>query len=83
MKYGPIGLSVLVGIGIFLFWAIGYPHALSYHEQNQLFLWTWDYFTERLSVAGGLADWLGELKYYREMERCRTGKACASPLTSC
>ena len=60
MKYGPIGLSVLVGIGIFLFWAIGYPHALSYHEQNQLFLWTWDYFTERLSVAGGLADWLGE-----------------------
>ena len=59
-KYGPIGLSVLVGIGIFLFWAIGYPHALSYQEQNQLFLWTWDYFTERLSVAGGLADWLGE-----------------------
>ncbi len=30
-----------------------------------------------------LADWLGELKYRREMERCRTGKACALPSTNC
>ena len=30
-----------------------------------------------------LADWLGELKYYREMERCRTGKACALPSINC
>ena len=54
------GLSVLVGIGIFLFWYVAYPYALSYHEQYQLFLWTWDYFIERISLPGGFADWLGE-----------------------
>lgn len=55
-----MGLSVLLGIGVFLFWYIGYPHALSYQEQYQLFLWTGDYFWERVRVPGGLADWLGE-----------------------
>ena len=30
-----------------------------------------------------LADWLAELNYKREMERCRTGKPCLLPLTSC
>ncbi len=59
-RYLNIGLSVLIGIGIFLFWYIVYPHALSYQEQYQLFLWTWDYFVERISLPGGLADWLGE-----------------------
>ena len=29
---------LLVFIAIFLFWAIGFPHALSYQEQYQLFL---------------------------------------------
>ena len=59
-KYWNWGVSVLVGIGIFLFWYCWYPHALSYQEQYQLFLWTGDYFLERVSVPGGLADWLGE-----------------------
>lgn len=60
MRYMNWGLSVLVGIGIFLFWYVAYPHALSYQEQYQLFLWSWDYFVERISLPGGLADWLGE-----------------------
>jgi len=59
-KYLNYVLSVLVGIGIFLFWYLAYPHALSYHEQYQLFLWTWDYFFERVFLPGGFADWLGE-----------------------
>ena len=59
-RYGSLVLSLLVGIGIFLFWYVFYPHALSYQEQYQLFLWTGDYFVERISVPGGLADWLGE-----------------------
>lgn len=59
-RYGNWVLSVLVGIGVFLFWYVFYPHALSYQEQYQLFLWTGDYFLERISVPGGLADWLGE-----------------------
>ena len=44
----------------FAFWMWLYPQALSYHEQNQLFLFTWDYLCERLSLPGGLADWLSE-----------------------
>ena len=60
LKYCNWGLSVLVGIGVFLFWYLWYPHALSYQEQYQLFLWTWDYFVERVSLPGGFADWLGE-----------------------
>lgn len=59
-KYWNAGLSVLVGIGMFLFWYVAYPHALSYQEQYQLFLWNGDYFVERMSVPGGFADWLGE-----------------------
>ena len=59
-RYLNWGLSVLVGIGVFLFWYVAYPHALSYQEQYQLFLWTWDYFVERVSLPGGFADWLGE-----------------------
>ena len=60
VKYCNIGLSLLVGIGMFLFWYMAYPHALSYQEQYQLFLWTWDYLVERLSLPGGFADWVGE-----------------------
>ena len=59
-KYGNMALSVFVGIGMFLFWYLIYPHALSYQEQYQLFLLTWDYFVERISLPGGLADWLSE-----------------------
>ena len=53
-------MSALVGVGIFLFWFIAYPHALSYQEQYQLFLWTGDYFAEHVTIPGGLAGWLGE-----------------------
>ena len=59
-KYGQWGLSVLVGIVMFLFWYVWYPHALSYQEQYQLFLWTGDYFIEKISLPGGFADWAGE-----------------------
>jgi len=60
MKSIPALLSALLGIGVFLFWWQWHPEALSFQEQNQLFLWTWSYLWQRLSVAGGLADWLGE-----------------------
>ncbi|MBQ8988809.1 MAG: hypothetical protein IJ067_03875 [Prevotella sp.] len=59
-RYLDWGVSMLLGIGVFLFWYVVYPHALSYQEQYQLFLWTGDYFWERVSLPGGLADWLGE-----------------------
>ncbi|MBR6964206.1 MAG: hypothetical protein IKH86_11360 [Prevotella sp.] len=53
-------MSVLFGVGVWLFWWQLYPHALSYQEQYQLFQLTGDYFCERLCAIGGLADWLGE-----------------------
>lgn len=59
-KYTKITISALFGIAIWLFWWLAYPQALGLQEQNQLFLFTWDYLAERLSVAGGLADWISE-----------------------
>lgn len=53
-------LSALFGTGIFLFWLLAFPQALGLQEQNQLFLWTGTYLAERLSIAGGFADWTAE-----------------------
>ena len=52
--------SVVLGIVVFLFWWLFYPYSLSFQEQNQLFLFTWDYFSERISLSGGLADYFAE-----------------------
>ena len=53
-------LSLLFAVAIALFWAFPYRCALSYQEQYQLFLFTPSYFTERISVPGGLADYVAE-----------------------
>ena len=53
-------ISLLLGAAVFSFWMWLYPQDLSYQEQNQLFLFTWDYFRERIALPGGLADWLSE-----------------------
>ena len=58
--YAKTTASALFGVLVFLFWWLGYPHALSYQEQYQMFLFTNDYFTQRVTVPGGLADYLGE-----------------------
>lgn len=53
-------LSLLFAVAVALFWSIPYRCALSYQEQYQLFLFTPSYFTERISVPGGLADYVSE-----------------------
>lgn len=58
--YAETVASTFLGVLVFLFWKWGYPHALSYQEQYQLFLFTGDYFMQRVSVPGGLADYVGE-----------------------
>ena len=60
-RYGKMTLVALFGLCIFLFWYCGYPQALCYQEQNQLFLWSADYFWHDLSVAGGLADYISDI----------------------
>ena len=52
--------STLLGLTVFLFWWLLHPGALAFQEQNQLFLFTWDYFAERIVVSGGLADYIAE-----------------------
>ena len=59
-KFYRVSLTFLLGMTTFIFWMWLYPQALSYHEQNQLFLFTWDYLGERLALPGGFADWLSE-----------------------
>lgn len=53
-------LSLLFGVAAFLFWWKWHPELISFQEQNQMFLFNADYFTERISVAGGLADYVSE-----------------------
>jgi len=55
-----IALTALFGMAVFSFWMWLFPQALNYQEQNQLFLFTRDYFSQRLVLPGGLADWLSE-----------------------
>lgn len=43
-----------------LFWLCVHPEWLNFQEENQLFLFSWSYLGERLSLSGGLADWAGE-----------------------
>ena len=53
-------MTILLGAATFSFWMWLYPQAMNYQEQNQLFLFTWDYLGGRLSLPGGFADWLSE-----------------------
>ncbi len=59
-KYWRYGLTAILFVAIFLFWKFGYPQAMSYQEQNQLFLFTADYFLADVRIAGGLATYIGE-----------------------
>jgi ABC-type multidrug transport system fused ATPase/permease subunit len=59
-KIWKIGLTLLFGLVVFLFWRFRYPFALAYQEQLQLFLFDDDYFWKRLSEPGGLARYIAE-----------------------
>ncbi|MGI6222254.1 MAG: DUF6057 family protein [Prevotella sp.] len=53
-------LTLIFGIAVFAFWVYLYPGMLNFHEQYQLFLFNTDYFMERISRPGGLADYISE-----------------------
>ena len=53
-------LTLLFGVGVLLFWGRAYPAHVAYQEQFQLFLSGADYWWERVSVPGGVADYAGE-----------------------
>jgi len=52
--------SVAFAVAVFLFRWFFYPGMAGFQEQNQLFLFTWDFLVERMSVSGGLADYIAE-----------------------
>lgn len=60
LRHGALLLTLAVFVGTWLFWWIGHPEILCYHEQNQMFLWTWGYLAADLSISGGLADYVSE-----------------------
>ena len=53
-------LTVVLGVRAYLFWFVGYPHAMGYQEQFQLFLFDYFYFSERIAVPGGLGTYVAE-----------------------
>lgn len=53
-------LTTIFAIGIYVFWRVVAPHYMSYHEQLQLFLWTTDYLIERVSLPGGVVQYIAE-----------------------
>lgn len=59
-KTWKIGLSILFGVAVLLFWGRVYPAHLSYQEQFQLFLFDADYWWERVTIPGGWADYIAE-----------------------
>jgi len=60
-KRWPYLLAVLLFVAGWLFWRVGYPHAMAYQEQFQLFLFDGDFFSQRMAIPGGFARWLAEL----------------------
>lgn len=54
------GLTLAFGLMAFLFWRYRYPHALSYQEQFQMFLFDGTYLREVLSQPGGFARYVSE-----------------------
>lgn len=50
----------MYAVGVMFFLLLRHPELLSYHEQYQLFLFNTDYLLSKLSVAGGIADYVSE-----------------------
>lgn len=65
-KYWKIGVSLLFGVAVFLFWWLACPALLSFQEQYQLFLMDGDYIGQLLAVPDGFARCVAEylIQYY-------------------
>ena len=50
----------LWGIACWCFFQFCYPYHFFYQEQNQIFLWSWEYVSSYFDKAGGVARLLGD-----------------------
>lgn len=60
-KYGQHLILSVLAITVFCYWMFLFPFIPVVREMSQLFLWTSDYFMERIVLPGGLAQYLGEM----------------------
>lgn len=56
VRYILIGIVFVI---YFLYFAFFNRYHINYLEQNQLFVWSWDYVKDQFSLPGGLALYLG------------------------
>ena len=67
-KYYPTAAIILCAIIIWCFFQFWYPYHFFFQEQNQIFLWSWDYISTYTDKSGGLAglvgDFLTQFYYY-------------------
>ncbi|MBQ6917935.1 MAG: hypothetical protein IJQ64_09085, partial [Prevotella sp.] len=67
-KYYPTAAIILCAIFIWCFFQFWYPYHFFFQEQNQIFLWSWDYISTYTDKSGGLAglvgDFLTQFYYY-------------------
>ncbi len=59
MKTNKIIAAVFAALA-FCFWAFWHPEWLNFHEQYQMFLFSWDYLKEHLALPGGMGVYLSE-----------------------
>jgi len=52
--------GIITFVGVWLHWSLSYPCALSFHEQNQLFMYSLGYFADRVVYPGGMAAYCAE-----------------------
>lgn len=53
-------LTSAFGVGVFAFWRLAHPEALSCAEELQLFLFSGNYLSARIAYPGGPATYVGE-----------------------
>ena len=67
MRYYPLIVIALWAIACWCFFQFCYPYHFFFQEQNQLFLWSWDYISS-YTGSGWLAtlagDFLTQFYYY-------------------
>ena len=52
--------TLMLFMAALVYWWLIHPEIISYHEQNQMFLTTFDYFVAHTSLPGAVADYLAE-----------------------
>lgn len=67
-RYYPLITIILWTVVCWCFFQFWYPYHFFYQEQNQIFLWSWDYISTYFEKPGGLAtlfgDFLTQFYYY-------------------